>query len=302
MNLKKLSLLAGVSLVLLIAVAAVYSVPFGQSGTVTYQSRTPKPIAHIVLILEENKPKSEILDTVHAPYINSLIKRSAFATNYFAITNPSLPNYIALTSGTTAGIDTDCTPADCPAKVKNIADSLEHAGKSWKEYAETMPLACATANQGRYAARHNPFVYYPDIARNKARCADHVVPFTQLADDLKAADSLPSFSFITPNLCNDMHDCPVFTGDAWLAKQVPKILKSPAFTTHRSLLVIIWDEGKKSDNNIGAIFAGPAAKRGFVTDSKFTHYSLLRTIENVLGLQPLTSNDRDASPMTIMLR
>jgi phospholipase C len=127
-----------------------------------------------------------------------------------------------------------------------------------------------------------------------------VVPFTQFAADL--ASALPAFSFISPNLCNDMHDCSVATGDAWLAREVPAILASRAFTAQRSLLVVTFDEGDSSDNVVDCVFAGPAAKRGFVSSRPYTHYSLLRTIENGFGLPVLTGDDAAAIPMSDLLR
>jgi acid phosphatase len=124
-----------------------------------------------------------------------------------------------------------------------------------------MPAPCTGKNAGKYAVKHNPFVYFPGVTGNKASCAARVVPFTQLGEDLKSASGLPSYAFISPNMCNDMHDCPVTTGDAWLSRQVPNILASPAFTSQNSLLVIVWDEGDDQSNKVSTIFAGPAAKK-----------------------------------------
>ena len=138
-----------------------------------------------------------------------LIKQSALATNYSGVTHPSLPNYLALTSGSTDGITTDCNPpsAGCIVNVKNIADLVAASGRTWKEYAESMPSSCYQYNAGNYATKHNPFVYYSDIVNNQQLCASHVVPYTQMLTDLKSASTTPNFAFITPNLCNDMHNC-----------------------------------------------------------------------------------------------
>ena len=258
----------------------------------------------VVIIMEENKPKNTIIGNSAAPYINKLARTYAQAGNYFAVTNPSLPNYIALTSGTTADITNDCNPpgGSCEANVLNVADRLEQAHKAWKEYAEDMPSPCYAANSGSYAVRHNPFVYYPDIASNTKRCSSHVVPFSQLANDLKAANGMPDYVFISPNLCHDMHDCSVATGDNWLARQVPAILDAPAYANKKLLLVIAWDEGDNANNNVPVIFAGPAAKQGFVSSVYYSHYSLLHTTESNWNLQPLTANDKTAPLMTDMLR
>lgn len=267
-------------------------------------SQSAAKFTHVVIVMEENKPQSEVIGNQSAPYINQLASQYALDTNYYAVTNPSLPNYLALTSGTTAGINNDCNPpgGSCVANVSNIADRLERAGLSWKEYAESMPTACYGLNSSNYAVKHNPFMYYPDITGDTKLCQSHVVPFTKLSSDLKTAQSFPDYAFITPNLCDDMHDCSVSQGDSWLAQLVPRILASPAFTTEKSLLVITWDEGDLSNNNVPVIFAGPAAKKHYTSKNYFSHYSLLHTIENNWGLAPLTKNDKSAPLMTDMLR
>lgn len=265
-------------------------------------SSVPAGLAHVVIIMEENKPDSRIFGNPAAPYLNQLAHTHASATHYNAITHPSLPNYLALTSGTTAGISTDCNPlvGACTARVKNISDEIITAGLSWKMYSQSMPKPCASANSGLYAVRHIPFVYYPDVRKNNAYCESHVVPYTQFASDL-AGSALPTYSVISPNICDDMHSCPVADGDSWLQRNVPAILSSPAFRSQRSLLVITFDEGNKASNVVPCIFVGPAAKKAFIATTSFSHYALLRTIEIELGLPPLTANDSGARPMTDML-
>lgn len=238
-------------------------------------------IDHVVIIVEENKPASSILGASSAPYLNKLAGESALAANYAGITHPSLPNYLALTGGTTAGITGDCSPKDsgCTANVRSITDAVTQSGRSWKMYAEGMPAPCRAENSGRYAVRHNPFMYYPGVTGDKGSFAAPVVPFTRLDEDLKSASSLPNYVLISPDLCNDMHDCPIKRGDDWLSREVPKILGSPAFTTQNSLLVVTWDEGDDSSNQSVAIFAGPAARTAVKSDMPYNHYSLLHTIE-----------------------
>jgi phospholipase C len=259
---------------------------------------------HVVIIVEENKPATEVLGNKAAPFINTLAAANALAANYSAVTHPSLPNYLALTGGTTFGISRDCLPApgSCQARGSGIAGEIAQSGRSWKMYADSMPGPCTVANSGRYAVRHNPFMYYPGITADAAYCAAHIVPFTQLAGDLEAASSLPDYVFISPDLCHDMHNCPVGSGDAWLARQVPAILASPAFTRQRSLLVVTWDEGEGGRNKVATVFAGPAAKKSYRSDTAYSHYSLLHTIENAWGLAPLTDNDRNAATMDELLQ
>lgn len=272
-------------------------------GTVGMDGASGK-IDHVVIIVEENKPSSNIIGNEAAPYINKLAQEYALASNYRAVTHPSLPNYLAMTSGTTAGISNDCNPpgGSCVAKVASIADEIGKSGRNWKMYAEDMPAPCTATNSGSYAVKHNPFMYYPGVTDDGASCAAHVVPFTQLSSDLGGTSTLPDYAFISPNLCNDMHNCSIQTGDAWLSQQVPAILASPAFTKQNSLLVITWDEGNSGSNTVATIFAGPAAKKGFTSTVKYSHYSLLHTIESAWGLAPLTSNDGGAPVMSDLLK
>lgn len=258
-------------------------------------------ISHIFIIMDENQPAPNIVgDTKYAPYLNSLINTYGLATNYSAVTHPSLPNYLAITSGSTDGITTDCNPpsAGCEVNVNNIANEISQSGRTWKQYAESMPSDCYAFNQGNYVTKHVPFLYYTDIINNKSLCDSHVVPYSNLMTDLKSTTTTPNFAFITPNICNDMHSCPINIGDNWLSQNVPKILNSPAFTQQKSLLFITWDEGYVSNNHVAAIVAGSAAKRHYVSNIAYSHYSILHTIEQIWGLKPLTKNDQSAPLMT----
>lgn len=282
------------------------------SGTTVPAAALPR-LAHIFIIVMENHPASDIIGNPDAPFINSLAKQYALAANYSAVFHPSLPNYLALTSGSNQGITDDRGPVGNSVDAPNIADRIEASGRTWKLYGESMPSPGATSNTGVYATKHIPFLYYNDILGNQARLTSHVVPFTQLATDLKSAATTPNYAFITPNLVNDMHDGTIAQGDAWLAGNVPVILKSPAFTGSApvagaangqagSLLVITWDEGSSSDNHVVTIFAGNAAKTGYSSSRAYDHYSLLHTIEGAWGLEPLTPNDAAAALMGELLR
>ena len=263
-------------------------------------SQPANNLAHVFIIMEENKPLSAILGNPAAPYINSLIAKYALATNYYGVTHPSLPNYLALTSGSTDGITTDCNPpsAGCEVNVNNLADQIQQSGRTWKEYAESMPANCYAFNSGEYVTKHNPFIYYSDIINNTKRCQADVVPFHQLKTDLQSVTSTPNFAFITPNVCNDMHDCSVAVGDSWLSQTVPMILNSKAFTSQNSLLVITWDEGYASTNHIPTILIGSDIKLAYTSGVYYNHYSLLHTIEAKWNLPPLTSAVQQAPVMT----
>jgi len=262
-------------------------------------------VAHIFVILMENHSASQIIGSSEAPFVNSLARKYALATDYSALFHPSLPNYIALTSGSNQGITDDRSPptAGYAVDATNIADRIEASGRTWKAYAESMPSpGFASSDTSLYATRHVPFLYYKDILDNAARLKAHLVPLTQLAPDLASVDTTPNYAFITPNLCNDMHDCSVAVGDKWLSQTVPLILSSPAFTSTPSLLVVTWDEGTDSDNHVATIVAGTAAKQGYQSSTAYDHYSLLHTIEAVWGLRPLTANDAHAATMDALLK
>ncbi|HVX06979.1 alkaline phosphatase family protein [Humibacter sp.] len=265
------------------------------------QARTPR-LQHVVVIMDENKPSTSVIGNPDAPYLNALAQAGARASHYSAITHPSLPNYLALTAGSTAGITADCAPGPgCLATGHNLAEELDRGGLTWKMYAESMPAPCTASDAGLYVVRHNPFLYFPSVTRDSSYCRAHDVPFDRLKSDLSTSGALPDFSFVSPNLCDDMHNCSVATGDAWLATNVPKILDSPAFAAQRSLLVVTFDEGDSDSNLVACVFAGPAARPHAVVSTSFTHYSLLRTVEDALGLAPLTANDARAEPMTQLL-
>src|SRR5439155_27175541 len=136
---------------------------------------------HVIVIVMENQEYESIIGSADAPYINGLAQQYGLATNYFAVTHPSLPNYMALTSGDTF-FTTDCV--GCQTTAANLADRIEASGRSWTAYMEDMPAACSATDSGLYAAKHNPFVHYTDIVSNAGRCASHVVPFSNFSSDL----------------------------------------------------------------------------------------------------------------------
>jgi hypothetical protein len=245
--------------------------------------------SHVVVIVMENEEAPDVLGSSDAPYLNSLARRYAVATDSYAIRHPSLPNYLALTSGSTHGIASDCT--DCHVSGRNLVDQLEAAHRSWKGYMEDIPRPCSSAaRSGDYAKKHDPFMYYDDIVRSPSRCR-RVVGFDALADDLRRG-TLPVFSFITPNLCHDMHDCSVATGDRFLSGLVPQLLRELG---PHGFLMVTWDEGSSDagccvdahGGRIATIVAGPDVRRGARSARAVDHYGVLRTVENALGLPPL---------------
>ncbi len=252
----------------------------------------PSRTSHVAIIVMENEAASGVIANSDAPYINSLARRYGVATASYAITHPSLPNYLALTSGSTQGITSDCT--SCQVSAANLVDQLEAAHVSWRAYLEDYPGRCfAGAGSGEYAKKHAPFLYYDDVVRSPSRCRD-LVGFGALASDLRRGQ-LPRFIWITPNLCDDMHDCSVATGDRFLARTVPPLLRELG---PHGFLILTWDEGDASSTagccsgaaaggNIATIVAGPGARRGARTAKPVDHYGVLATIEEALALPSL---------------
>ena len=247
------------------------------------------PPAHVAVLLMENEEFTDVIGSPEAPYINSLARRYALARNLYAITHPSLPNYLALTGGSAFGIDSDCT--DCVVHATSIVDQLEHRGLSWKAYMEDLPRPCFLGSSaGDYAKKHDPFAYYTPITTSPTRCRQ-IVPLTQLAAD-ETANRLPRFVWITPNLCHDMHDCDVSTGDRFLAGLVPGLLRALG---PRGVLFLVWDEGSSDDGccrlasggHVAGVVAGGLARPGAQLPTRVDHYSVLQTIEDLFGLPRL---------------
>ncbi|HUO70387.1 MAG TPA: alkaline phosphatase family protein [Solirubrobacteraceae bacterium] len=245
--------------------------------------------AHVAVIVMENEEYNGVIGASSTPFINGLAGRSALATQMYAIRHPSLPNYLALTGGSTFGIDSDCT--DCTVPGSGIAGRLNARGISWKAYMEDLPHPCFTgASAGDYAKKHDPFVYYRGVLRDPAVC-DRVVPLGELTADERSG-RLPQFLWITPNLCHDMHDCDPAIGDRFLSVLVPALLRSLG---PRGLLILTWDEGSSDDGccrlasggHIATIVAGGLAVEGARLRTPADHYSVLQAIEDLFGLPRL---------------
>jgi hypothetical protein len=245
--------------------------------------------AHIAVIVMENEEYGDIVGSRATPYINSLARRYALATQMYGIRHPSLPNYLALTGGSTHGIDSDCT--DCTVPGSGLVGQLQRKLISWKAYMEDLPQPCFTGSSaGGYAKKHDPFAYYTAVAGNPDLCR-RIVPFTELAAD-ERTERLPTFVWITPNLCHDMHDCDPAVGDRFLSQVIPPLLRALGA---RGVLLLTWDEGSSdagccrlaSGGHIPAIIAGPQAKPGGRLSTPTDHYSELQMIDDLLDLPRL---------------
>ncbi|MBV8201048.1 MAG: hypothetical protein JOZ15_10545 [Acidobacteria bacterium] len=307
------------------------------------------PFSHIVVLVLENESFATTWGNGSpATYLNGLRSQGVLADHYYATGHQSLDNYIAMISGQPVQ---PATAADCEAlnlydcvqgqsamaNGRNLADQLEDAGLGWKGYMDAMPSACfhadysATATppdpyQGNsttppafnYADRHNPFLYFADVVGNDSRCQAHVEPYAALAASL-ANDSLPAFSFITPDTCHDGHDNPCADGsagglgraDLWLSQNVPALLHY--LLSHNGLLLITFDEASTSDTSgcctggpgggpgtggrVGLLALSTAVPAGVVVSTPYDHASLLRTIEDSLGIAEHLNNAGTATAM-----
>jgi phosphatidylinositol-3-phosphatase len=274
-------------------------VPSGTTTEPPTPTETPVPLVpdfdHIIIVVFENKEFGTVVNSPDMPYFNQLAKSYTLLTQFYAETHPSLPNYLAMIGGDTYGVTFDCT--SCIEDGTTLPDLIEAKGLTWKTYQEDMPSACfAGAEAGNYAIKHNPFLYFKPIRLDAARCNRSIVPFTQLSVDL-AAGTLPNYVFITPNLCNDAHDCPVKVADGWLKGLIDQLLPPLDAEGKPYLIVITWDEGQgnhsccglpaEAGGRIATILVSPQVKNGFEDATPYTHYSLLKTISEAWHLSYL---------------
>lgn len=258
-------------------------------------------IKTVWIILMENHNWSQIKGSSSAPYINNtLLPMASHAEQYFNPPgiHPSLPNYLWLEAGTNFGVLDDNAPSSHHfSTTQHLVTLLQNKAVSWKTYQENISgTTCPLTSSGEYAVKHNPVVYFDDVTNalnpNSAECINHVRPFTEFASDL-ANNNVAAYNFITPNLCDDMHDSckptrnPVKQGDTWLSQNIPTILNSAAYKAGGAIF-IVWDEAATGDGPIGMIVLSPFAKGGGYSNTiHYTHGSTLRTFEEIFGVMPL---------------
>ncbi len=264
--------------------------------------------AHIVIIILENREFGSVIGRNTWPAVNRWAQEYTLLTQYYAVTHPSLPNYIALLGGDTFGITTNCK--DCFVAAPNLADQMESTGRTWKGYFEDMPRPCYLGDTATYVQKHNPFLYFDSIRLDSSRCERSVVPLSRLEADL-AAGALPDFAWIIPNQCNNGHDCLSAIADAWLETWVSKLLSylEPRAEQRPYMLVITWEEGQgnhsccglppEAGGRVPLLLLSPLARKGFWDDTPYTHYSLLKTIETAWGL-PYLGHAADESTLPIL--
>ena len=252
--------------------------------TETQSETSPPATPHVFVIVMEN---TSLATALRSPSIERLAARYALATNYHAVSSPSLPNYLAMTSGSTWGITDDAYHV-LPAG--GLGAQLTAAGVTWRAYMEGLTSAGCLRSPYPYALKHNPFAYYG------GSCPENVVALDALEADL--ARNTPSFVWITPGLCHDGHDCPLTEAGAWLEDLVGRIVGSPRWRDH-GVLFVVWDEGDGRSSVVPLIVASPDVESRRV-DTIYDHYSLLAAIEDRFGL-PRLGAAKDAPPLTDLL-
>ena len=268
---------------------------------------TPRPAARpapdvtrVVLVIEENHEFGQVIGSRRAPFLNRLAAHGTLLTRYFAVTHPSLPNYVALVAGSPLGIHGDCHRCQRPGR--NLVDQLERAHITWKAYYQSLPAPCsAVVRAGAYANKTNPFVHLDDVRASIARC-QQVVPLDRLRTDLRRG-RLPRFVVIVPDLEHDMHSGSVGRADGFLRRLDRELAASPSWRPG-TLLVVTFDEGISSrgvhgrgGGHVATIVAGPGVRPGR-DPAPYSHYALLRSIERRFGLLPLR-NAGDPATRTI---
>lgn len=252
--------------------------PLGNVETAPSPTPTPAPSPigsptqpHVFVIVMENR---SYLQAIAGGYTASLARNYRVATDYHGVSHPSLPNYLAMTSGSTWGVADDGWH---PLPAGGLGAQLTGAGISWRAYMEGMNNGCFNSGYP-YALKHNPFAYFG------GSCPDEVVPLTRFASDMSSGNA-PQFVWITPGMCHDGHDCSTAVADAWLAQTVPAIMATSAWKDG-GVLFLTWDEGEDSANSVLTLVIRPNSAH--VTSARrYDHYALLATIEDQFGLQRL---------------
>jgi phospholipase C len=268
--------------------------PCGSATSTTYR--------HVIWIWMENRSYASVLGrNGDAPNLARYARQCGVATNYHAVAHPSLPNYIAAVSGGTRGANSDCAPGDCSLGARSLFGQVTRSRQRWSGYAESMSHNCDHASYGRYAARHNPAVYFTAIAR---QCRRRDVRLGGVDGPLARAlrdRHLAAFSFVTPNLCHDGHDCATGVADRWLRGWLDRITGSRSYAAGHTAVFVTWDEGVGRGNHVATVVIAPTVPRGSRVATRFSHYSLLRTTEQMLGL-PRLGKARTAAGMRSAFR
>jgi phosphatidylinositol-3-phosphatase len=240
------------------------------------------------VVVEENHNYASVIANKSMPYLNSLASKYGLATQYYANTHPSIGNYFELTTGQTI---TNNDSYNKTVTADNVVRHLLTAGKTWKAYEESLPtVGYISPDTGKYARRHCPLSYVSDVI-NSSTQKMNLVPFTHFKADL-ANNALPAYSFITPNLCSDAHDCSLTTADNWLKANIDPLIQSSTFKSG-GLVVIVFDESQNDNSHGGGRIAWVAispkySKLGYRSAHLYQHQNTLRLMLEGLGINHLS--------------
>jgi hypothetical protein len=243
----------------------------------------PARYDHVIWIVMENHTKRSVIGAGSAPFETYTAGLCGTADDYRMVGSPSLPNYLGMTTGSTQGVTDDAYPSRHVVTADNLFRQVRAAGGTARTYAEAMSGSCQLASAGRYAVKHNPAAYFQG-GSDRAACVRDDIPAGTLVDGAfitaLRTKTLPTFSFVTPDICNDTHDCSVATGDRWLRDWVGKITGSRIYAEGRTAVFVVWDEMTP----MPFLAIAPTIDRGSVAHDRIDHFSLLRTTEELLGI------------------
>ncbi|MFJ1793872.1 alkaline phosphatase family protein [Kitasatospora griseola] len=272
-----------------VALAAASLGLWAATGSTAQAAALPAP-DHVVVVVMENHAYSQVIGSSSAPYLNgTLVAGGANLTQSYGLTHPSEPNYYMLFSGSNQGRTDDSCVSVGSMAAPNLGSELIAAGKTWGSYNETLPSQGSTVcSSGKYAQKHNPWFGFSNVPTNTA------YTFAQFPTDYT---TLPKVSFVVPNLCSDMHDCSVSTGDTWIKNNLGAY--ATWAQTHNSLLVVTFDEDNSlSGNRIPTVVYGQHVIPGSTSATTYNHYNVLRTLEDLAGLSAHAGNAASASDIT----
>ena len=249
------------------------------SPTATPTAAPAGSVTKLLVFVEENHSLDEM--KAQMPYTFGLARQYGYATDWKAITHPSLPNYLAMAGGSTYGVTDDNSPSSHPIPGSSIFGQALAAGRTAKTYAESMTSNCQQGSSGEYAVRHNPWAYYVASAE-RSGCNAHDVPFTAFAGDVSAG-TLPNLGFVIPNLCDDAHDCSLATADSWFKARMTDVFAGPDWKSGHLAVVLTADEDDSSQANTVLTVVIHPSQKGHVVSTPLSHYSLTRLAEDVVG-------------------
>ena len=262
------------------------------SAPVTFATVQPATVTKLLVFVVENHSLDQMREAM--PYTAALGKQFAVATSYQAVTHPSLPNYLAMTGGSTFGITDDDPPASHTTDQPSVFGQALSRGKSAKLYAEGMPGNCATENSGQYAVKHNPWAYH---VTERSSCEKYDVPITELGKDVTSG-RLPNAGMVVPDLCNDAHNCDLSVADTWLRNEIGMVMAGPDWRSGNLAIVVTADEDDHHQDNLVLTAVAHPSMHGAVVTTPLTHYSLARLYSEVLGAEPLGEARSAASMAT----